>query len=221
MSDENRLRLQRAMDQNDAIHARANSPYERVAGVESMCPVCRVIILPGDKIASPANVVMSWRHLGCAICRQCGAWLNAEGTCGASCGAVQAESAEPLGSWWDASVTFTAPSRAFYQFCHECTTPVGQQKLPWCRVISIKELIKPPRATTLAMLQAHLQFFVEDAPQPGRETLVREAAKNLGVILGNEYDHWEVKKVACDLGDVGISNEVMLDRAPAWASGST
>jgi hypothetical protein len=211
------LRLQRAMDQDAAIKSRVNSPYERVAGVESMCPVCRVIILPGDKIASPANVVMSWRHLGCAICRQCGAWLTAEGACGDDCTVSQSKPEEPLGSWHDLSVTFTAPARAFALLYSEATAPSDQRKLLLCCLIGIRKLAEPPRATTMLLMRAHLQFFITDATSPGRGILMQEAAKNIGLILGNEYVYWDAVKVAFDIGEVSISDEQVLSRPPAWA----
>lgn len=204
------------MDQDEAIKSRANAPYERVASAESTCPACQIIIIPGDKIASPANRGTSWRHLGCAICRHCGAWLTPEGACATDCTAGQAESEN--GSWHDLAITFTAPARAFALLYSEASSPSGKRKLPWCRIIGVKELAKPSRATTLSLIQAHLQFHVDGASSPSRDMLMQEAAKNIGLILGNEYRYFDVTKIAYDIGDVGISSEQVLSRPPAWAS---
>jgi hypothetical protein len=210
-------RLQRAMAQAVAVEKRAGVPYERIANVESTCPACQVIILPGDLIASPIVPGTSWRHLKCAVCLKCGEWLTAESECGGDCIAERVEPGEPSGSWHDLSVIFTAPTPAFARLYSEATAPEARQKLPWCRMVGVKKLAEPSRMTPVTRMRAHLQFFTANVFDPNRVSLTQEAAKNIGLLIGSEYVHWDVVKGAFDLGDVSISDEQVLSRPPAWA----
>jgi hypothetical protein len=195
------------MEDAGQVESRSGEPEERIASLLSACPSCSLSILPGDRIASSPATGVGWRHLKCAICQQCGAWLGADGDCSAACGEEDAG-----GSWHDMSVTVLVPPAAF-----EFIAPSSSAKLLHYRTLAATELERP-RYGTLSRVRAHAQVFIEGATDPGADIIVREVAKAIGTLLGNKYDYFTATKVACDFAVTGIENRQTLSRAPAWAA---
>lgn len=221
MASENELRLERAQAQRASIDSRSSTPYERVASVGSLCPACGITIIFGDRIASPVMPGTSWRHLSCAICRHCGAWLNTDGACSDDCTAGQAEPEAAAGTWHDAVAVLLVPEESIHYLHREVAPPYGEEKLPYCRIISCRhEAAIPP--STMALARVHLQIRL-DATYT-KELLTRMAGVAIGRILGNDYDMRDIETgkfglstIACNLGPVTLENEQQLSRKPAWA----
>jgi hypothetical protein len=202
------------MEEATSIEKRAGEPEERIASLPGACPACSLSILPGDRIASSPATGTGWRHLKCAICQKCGAWLAADGSCSSDCGAVQAEPEQS--AWLDISCTTSLPERAI-----RLLSPSSSVKLLHCRILAVTKVARPQPATTMAAVRVHLQILIKDAPNPGRDTVTREVAKAIGTLIGNVYDGveiWRVNEVGYDMGAVEIEDERRLTRAPAWAA---
>jgi hypothetical protein len=199
------------MDQVPSIEMRDGDPKESIASLPGTCPSCSLSILPGDLIASSPSTLLGWRHLSCAICLKCGAWLTSESVCSNDCTAGQAE--PDTGSWHDVACTIWMPPAAI-----RLLAPSQAGGRPqWFRIASVKEMDTPQKATTLSKVRVHLQMYTEDAPDPTYGTLATYAAKAVGICVGNVYNYFDATEVAYDIGGITIEDRQLLSRKPAWA----
>jgi hypothetical protein len=205
-------RLKRAFEQSPSIESREGEPVERVASLPGVCSVCSLQISPGDLIASTPATSLGWRHLKCAICGRCGAWLAADGVCSSDCTAGQNE--PDTGSWHDVSCTVWIPRRAV-----RLLAPSQNHRRPgWFHIIKVTNIEPPAKATTLTKVRVHLQMRIEDAPDPSPEVLTRCAAKAIGIGVGNTYNFFEPEEIAYDIGGITIEDWQKLSRKPPWAA---